>query len=131
MATGPLTGTEGPTGARYMVATKSPLTGSATCSNSGGHFPTELKKAGIDMIIFQGQEFAGYDPRGEQGMGLAYATSPVWASYMRGDPAYLELLGVPTLVDPLSWEDKPQLVKDWQDVFAVIETPQACVSFSR
>ena len=55
MATGPLTGTKAPTGARYMVMTKSPLTGSITCSNSGGQFPAELKKAGVDMIIFQGQ----------------------------------------------------------------------------
>ena len=36
MATGPLTGTGAPTGARYMVMTKSPLTGAITCSNSGG-----------------------------------------------------------------------------------------------
>ena len=33
---GPLTGTSAPTGARYMVTTKSPLTGALTCSNSGG-----------------------------------------------------------------------------------------------
>ncbi|MBT7631862.1 MAG: aldehyde ferredoxin oxidoreductase, partial [Desulfobacula sp.] len=46
MAAGPLTGTGAPTGARYMVMTKSPLTGAVTCSNSGGYFPTELKKAG-------------------------------------------------------------------------------------
>ncbi len=32
---------------------------------------------------------------GAQGMGLAYATSPVGASHMRGDPAYIELLGSP------------------------------------
>ena len=38
MATGPLTGTRAPTGARYMVITKSPLTGAITCSNSGGYF---------------------------------------------------------------------------------------------
>lgn len=43
MATGPLTGTGTPTGARYMVMTKSPLTGAITCSNSGGTFPTEFR----------------------------------------------------------------------------------------
>ena len=31
MAVGPLTGTRVPTGARYMIMTKSPLTGSVTC----------------------------------------------------------------------------------------------------
>ena len=55
MATGPLTGTPVPTGARYMVVTKSPLTGALTCSNSGGFFPTELKKAGLDLILIQGR----------------------------------------------------------------------------
>ncbi|MBN2333843.1 MAG: aldehyde ferredoxin oxidoreductase family protein [Deltaproteobacteria bacterium] len=81
-------------------------------------------------IVAKGQEFAGYDPRGEKGMGLAYATSNIGASHMRGDPAYIEILGVPMLVDPLSWEDKPQLVKDWQDVFAVIDAAGLCVFFS-
>lgn len=81
-------------------------------------------------IVSKGQEFAGYDPRGEKGMGLAYATSPIGASHMRGDPAYIEILGVPMLIDPLTWEDKPQIVKDWQDVFAVIDAAGLCVFFS-
>lgn len=55
MATGPLTGTTVPTGGRYMVMTKSPLTGALTCSNSGGHFPKELKWAGIDAILITGR----------------------------------------------------------------------------
>ena len=55
MASGPLTGTPIPTGARYMVVTKSPLTGALTCSNSGGFFPTEMKKTGFDMIIIEGK----------------------------------------------------------------------------
>jgi aldehyde:ferredoxin oxidoreductase len=81
-------------------------------------------------IVSKGQEFAGYDPRGEKGMGLAYATSNIGASHMRGDPAYIEILGVPKLVDPLTWEDKPKLVKDWQDVFAVFDASGVCVFFS-
>jgi aldehyde:ferredoxin oxidoreductase len=81
-------------------------------------------------IVSKGQEFAGYDPRGEQGMGLAYATSNIGASHMRGDPAYIEILGVPKLVDPLTWENKPKLVKEWQDVFAVFDASGVCVFFS-
>ena len=34
IATGPLTGTSAPTGGRYMVVTKSPLTGTIASSNS-------------------------------------------------------------------------------------------------
>lgn len=55
MATGPLTGTMASTGGRYSVITKSPLTGTVACSNSGGFIGAELKSAGLDMIIFEGK----------------------------------------------------------------------------
>jgi len=54
-AVGPLTGSGVPTGGRYMVITKSPLTGTITNANSGGHFGPEMKGAGYDMIIFEGK----------------------------------------------------------------------------
>lgn len=54
-ATGPLTGTYGAANGRYMVVTKSPLTGTIASSNSGGYFPSELRFAGYDMIIFEGK----------------------------------------------------------------------------
>ncbi|RLD03287.1 MAG: aldehyde ferredoxin oxidoreductase, partial [Chloroflexi bacterium] len=53
--TGTLTATTAPTGNRYMVVTKSPLTGALAHSNSGGDFPTWLKRTGFDMIIFEGK----------------------------------------------------------------------------
>jgi aldehyde:ferredoxin oxidoreductase len=81
-------------------------------------------------MVAKGLDFAGYDPRGEQGMGLAYATSPIGGSHMRGDPAYFELLGVPTSVDPHTWQDKPPLVAKWQDLFCVIDAAGLCVFFS-
>jgi len=54
-ATGPLTGTPVPCGARYMVVTKGALTNAITTSNSGGHWGPELKFAGYDMLILQGR----------------------------------------------------------------------------
>jgi aldehyde:ferredoxin oxidoreductase len=54
-ATGPLTGTTAGTAGRYSVITKGALTGAIACSNSGGLFGAELKKAGWDMVIFQGR----------------------------------------------------------------------------
>lgn len=54
-ATGPLTGTPVPCGARYMVVTKGPLTGAITTSNSGGYWGPELKYAGYDLVIVEGQ----------------------------------------------------------------------------
>ena len=53
--TGPLTATTAPTGNRYMVVTKSPLTGALAHSNSGGDFPTWMKRTGFDMYIFEGK----------------------------------------------------------------------------
>ncbi len=54
-ATGPLTNTTAPTGGRYMVITKSPLTGLIACSNSGGYFGARMKKAGYDILILEGK----------------------------------------------------------------------------
>jgi aldehyde:ferredoxin oxidoreductase len=53
--TGPLTGANVPTGGRYMVVTKSPLTGMIACSNSGGTWGAKLKYAGWDAIIVEGK----------------------------------------------------------------------------
>ena len=55
VATGPLSGTPTPTGGRYMVITKSPLTGTIASSNSGGRWGAELKFCGYDMIILEGK----------------------------------------------------------------------------
>ncbi len=54
-ATGPLSGTATPTGGRYMVITKSPLTGTIASSNSGGYWGAELKLAGYDAVIIEGK----------------------------------------------------------------------------
>jgi aldehyde:ferredoxin oxidoreductase len=55
MATGPLTSTPAPTGNRYMVVCKSPLTGALANSNSGGVFPTMMKRSGYDLYVFEGK----------------------------------------------------------------------------
>lgn len=54
-ATGPLTGTYAPTGGRYMVITKSPLTGAIACSNSGGYWGPALRFAGVDFLLIEGR----------------------------------------------------------------------------
>ena len=53
--TGPMTGTTSPSSGRYMVVTKSPLTGMIACSNSGGIWGAKLKYAGWDALIVEGQ----------------------------------------------------------------------------
>jgi len=52
--TGPLTGTPLIYSGKWMVVTKSPLTGSYTRSVSGGLFGVALKRAGFDALIIEG-----------------------------------------------------------------------------
>jgi len=54
-ATGPLTGTPVPCGARYMVVTKGALTNAITTSNSGGHWGPEFRFAGYDLLLLEGK----------------------------------------------------------------------------
>jgi aldehyde:ferredoxin oxidoreductase len=51
---GPVTGTNMPCASRYNVVFKSPLTNAYGESTSGGHFPAELKFAGLDGIVIEG-----------------------------------------------------------------------------
>jgi len=52
--TGPLTGSSIPTGARWTVVTKSPLTGTWGDANAGGWFGQRLKAAGYDAVFCRG-----------------------------------------------------------------------------
>lgn len=76
------------------------------------------------------QEFPGYEPRGSQAMGLAYATSPIGGSHMRGDPAYFELFSVPEPMDPHQWEGKAKVTKAFQDLSAIIDSAGLCIFFT-
>jgi aldehyde:ferredoxin oxidoreductase len=73
------------------------------------------------------QEFPGYDPRGSQGMGLLYATSNKGASHMEGDVAYEEVFGTPVKEDGLVTKGKAELVKRFEDSFALIDSSGLCV----
>ncbi len=53
--TGPVTGTPWPTAGRMAVVSKSPLTGIWAESHVGGHLGPEMKVAGYDFLIIEGQ----------------------------------------------------------------------------
>lgn len=53
ISVGPLTGTPAPTSGRYVVSTKSPLTGTIFDANSGGFFATKFKACGVDALILK------------------------------------------------------------------------------
>jgi aldehyde:ferredoxin oxidoreductase len=54
LVTGPITGTQIPSGARYVAVAKSPLTGGWGDANSGGFFGPYLKFSGYDGVFFTG-----------------------------------------------------------------------------
>ncbi len=53
-ATGPVTATNYPSGARYQICFKSPLTGILCDASSGGYWGADLKRAGYDALIVEG-----------------------------------------------------------------------------
>jgi aldehyde:ferredoxin oxidoreductase len=75
-------------------------------------------------------ELPGYDPRGLQGAGLNYATSPIGGSHCRAHIAYCEMVGIPKPIDPHEWKGKGRLVKIWQDVFSIIDSAGLCIFFT-
>jgi len=80
----------------------------------------------LSMTV-KGQEFPAYDPRGIQGMGLAYATSNRGACHLRGYTVASEVLGIPEKTDPLVTEGKAALVKAFQDATAAVDSAGICV----
>ncbi len=80
----------------------------------------------LSMTV-KGQEFPAYDPRGIQGMGLAYATSNRGACHLRGYTVASEVLGIPVKTDPLVTEGKAELVKAFQDATAAVDSAGLCV----
>lgn len=80
----------------------------------------------LSMTV-KGQEFPAYDPRGIQGMGLAYATSNRGACHLRGYTVASEILGIPEKTDPLVSDGKAGLVKAFQDATAVFDSAGICI----
>jgi len=80
----------------------------------------------LSMTV-KGQEFPAYDPRGIQGMGLAYATSNRGACHLRGYTVASEVLGIPVKTDPLATEGKADLVKAFQDATAAVDSSGLCL----
>ena len=73
----------------------------------------------LSMAV-KGQEFAAYDGRAMQGMGLAYATSNRGACHLRANP-YADDFGT------TAPEGKAAIVKSSQDFIAAIDSTGLCV----
>jgi aldehyde:ferredoxin oxidoreductase len=55
ISVGPLTGTRAPMSAQTCMVTKSPLTGTILNTYAGGSIGPEIKQAGYDTLVFEGQ----------------------------------------------------------------------------
>lgn len=73
------------------------------------------------------QELPAYDPRGQQGIGLNYATSNRGGCHVRGYMTSPEVLGIPLKVDPDDTEGKAALLKLFQDLTALCDSSGMCL----
>jgi aldehyde:ferredoxin oxidoreductase len=80
----------------------------------------------LSMTV-KSQEFPAHDPRGIQGMGLAYATSNRGACHLRGYTVASQVLGILEKTDPLATEGKAELVKAFQDATAAVGSSGLCL----
>jgi len=78
-------------------------------------------------VHVRGLELPAYDPRAINSMALAYATSNRGGCHLRAYAVAFDVLGIPVKKDPLAIDmEKPKLVKDMQDFFAVIDSMIVC-----
>ncbi|BCJ87224.1 aldehyde ferredoxin oxidoreductase family protein [Effusibacillus dendaii] len=77
-------------------------------------------------MAVKGQSIPAYDPRGIQGMGLAYATSNRGACHLRGYTVASEIMGIPEPTDRLKPEGKGALLKIFQDMHAFSDSLDIC-----
>ena len=84
-------------------------------------FGPEAKRYAMNV---KGMEFPGYDPRGIQGMALAFATSTRGACHLRATMYVPELFqGV---LDRFTVKGKAQTLKDLQELFTVLDSMVLC-----
>jgi len=87
----------------------------------------------ISMTVKK-QEFPNYDPRGGQGFALAYATSNRGACHIRQEVHCVEFFGISLMgiietggsLDRFSTKDKPEVAKQFQDFYCMIDSSGIC-----
>ncbi len=74
----------------------------------------------------KGLELPGYDPRGVLGMALAYATSNRGGCHVRAYMIAPEILGKRKKVDPHTFSGKAELVQEFQNETAALDSLVLC-----
>ena len=86
----------------------------------------KIKDSKDFAINVKGLELPAYDPRGVKGQALAYVTSNRGGCHLR---AYLipeEVLSLPEYLNNLETEGKARMVKEIEDIFAVLDSLCTC-----
>ncbi|MCK5579610.1 MAG: aldehyde ferredoxin oxidoreductase family protein [Planctomycetes bacterium] len=89
-------------------------------------FAKKYKSEAYAMQV-KGLDLPAYDPRGSQGMGLSYATSPRGACHLKG--GYMigaEILGAPKMINRFTRTGKGSYLAEVQNQEAVIDSVIAC-----
>ncbi len=77
--------------------------------------------------VVKGQSMPAYEPRAVKGIGITYATSTMGADHTAGYTIAPEILGVSDKVDPLSYEGKAALSRNFQAATAFIDSTGHCL----
>ena len=106
-----------------LMATKK---GHAKRMGKGGQALAEEYGQSKRFMGVKGLPMAPFDPRGIQGMGLHFATCNYGPHHLYAYTFIDEVLRVHEAFDPWSTEGKPELVKRYQDMTAVMDSLGLC-----
>jgi aldehyde:ferredoxin oxidoreductase len=106
-----------------LMATKK---GHAKRMGKGGQALAEEYGQSKRFMGVKGLPMAPFDPRGIQGMGLHFATCNYGPHHLYAYTFIDEVLSVHEAFDPWSTEGKPELVKRYQDMTAVMDSLGLC-----
>ncbi|MBI5571297.1 MAG: aldehyde ferredoxin oxidoreductase [Desulfomonile tiedjei] len=86
------------------------------------------KAFGIERVpVVKNQAMPAYDPRGVQGIGVTYATTPMGADHTAGYAVAANILKVGGFVDPLASEGQIELSRNLQIATAAVDSTGMCL----
>ena len=86
------------------------------------------KVLGVERVpVVKNQAMPAYDPRGVQGIGVTYATTPMGADHTAGYTVATNILKVGGFVDPLKPEGQVELSRNLQIATAAVDSTGMCL----
>ena len=86
------------------------------------------KVFGVERVpVVKNQAMPAYDPRGVQGIGVTYATTPMGADHTAGYAVAANILKVGGYVDPLQPEGQAELSRNLQVATAAVDSTGMCL----